>query len=679
VFAIQLAGLYLKNLSVEGYGVHILHSNIYRLIDSEIIAQISGELRRFLIKLSLIGEASPELVRELAHLHLQKHGTGKKTKTADDGKKVESLLRQIEGIGSLIRFDAYRNVFSIHRLFHDYLSETLDELTDGEKREVYLAAADWCADHGLKMDAINYYEKAGNYGKLIAQINTLPLILPGRMVKLLIDALDRIPKGVFSKYTGAYLLQARFLLNEGRLNEAREKIESTIKSYETLPKTKSTCYVLFTCYYNLGLVYKLLAPLSGDYSFPSCFEKCHHYQVKWGETVEGPRTSIILGTYACRVGSADPADMERYLAAMDASVPHVVAAMNGCMYGLDDLCWGEFEFFRTNLEAAESHLREAQAKAREHHQYNIEIRSCFYLMRIGIFLGDIDLIKECHKSITACLENEQFINRYIYHDIYRGWFYTHLGDVEETSGWLRKETEEVRYNGAVDGLELLIKAKICLKEKNYPGVLFALRQTSNNAGLFVMGKVEIYVLEALCWYQTGDKVAAYEALEKARLFAEPNGFYAPFTEKGKDIRALATQALKDRVAIPEAFLVKIRNLSATYAKKYFLVAEYFSAKSEYSPFSQPEGLVLSRRERDVLTALFQGLTQDEIAVFLSKSVNTVKSVIRRIYEKLGAANRADAIRIAMSRGLLEWESEQTQKQAAENTIRPLLRKATEGE
>jgi LuxR family maltose regulon positive regulatory protein len=145
---------------------------------------------------------------------------------------------------------------------------------------------------------------------------------------------------------------------------------------------------------------------------------------------------------------------------------------------------------------------------------------------------------------------------------------------------------------------------------------------------------------------------------------------------GKDIRALATRALRDRTAMPEAFLEKIRNLSSAYAKKFFPVAEYFSEKSSHSLFDQPEGLVLSRREHDVLRALFQGLTQDEIAQSVSKSVNTVKSVVKRIYEKLGAVNRADAIRIAMSRGLLEWEGGKTRKQAA-GSMRPLLRKTIE--
>ncbi|MDR0402482.1 MAG: LuxR C-terminal-related transcriptional regulator [Treponema sp.] len=675
-FAIQLAGLYLKNLSTEGYGIHVLQSNIYRLIESEIMAQISGDLRKFLIKLALISDASPELVRELARLHLRRQG--KAASEAEEEKKTGSLLHQIEEIGSLIRFDVYRNVFSMHRLFREYLGEYLDELSKKEKKEVYLAAAGWCACHDLKMDAINYYEKAGDYGSLVTQINMLPLILPGKTVRLLLNLMERIPKGVYSKYTVAYLVHARFLLNEGKLNEARIKIEAIIKTYEALSERKSVCSVLATCYYHLGVISTLLTPISGDYSFLHCFERCHYYQAKWGREIERPKASSVLGAYACRVGSTNPADMERYFSALGAAIPHVSAAVSGCMYGLDDLCRGELEFFRLNLTAAESHLREAMAKARERDQYEIEFRAYFYLMRIGIFLGDVDYILECHRCITGFLEQQQFINRYIYYDIFRSWFYAHIGSCDKVAGWLKKENEDARLNGPIDGLELLVRVKAHMREKNYMAAMYELRKTRSNAGVFVMGKAEVHVLAAVCQYRTGNKSDAYKALEKARLFAEPNGFFMPFAEMGKDIRALATQAARDGAGIPDAFLEKIRNLSSAYAKKFFHVIEYFSAKPDRFSFDRSEGQALSRREQDVLVSLFQGLTQDEIALSISKSVNTVKSVIKRIYEKLGAVNRTDAIRIAMSRGLLEWEGEKQPKPALKNTPpRPLLRKAPE--
>jgi DNA-binding NarL/FixJ family response regulator len=74
--------------------------------------------------------------------------------------------------------------------------------------------------------------------------------------------------------------------------------------------------------------------------------------------------------------------------------------------------------------------------------------------------------------------------------------------------------------------------------------------------------------------------------------------------------------------------------------------------------SQPAGktaklrVSLSRREQDVLTGLSQGLTREEIAGLSSISINTVKSVISSVYNTLGAVNRADAVRIATSLGLV---------------------------
>jgi DNA-binding CsgD family transcriptional regulator len=51
---------------------------------------------------------------------------------------------------------------------------------------------------------------------------------------------------------------------------------------------------------------------------------------------------------------------------------------------------------------------------------------------------------------------------------------------------------------------------------------------------------------------------------------------------------------------------------------------------------------LSAREREVLQALAEGLTNDEIATRLFVSHDTVKSHLRNIYRKLGVRNRVEA-------------------------------------
>jgi DNA-binding NarL/FixJ family response regulator len=61
---------------------------------------------------------------------------------------------------------------------------------------------------------------------------------------------------------------------------------------------------------------------------------------------------------------------------------------------------------------------------------------------------------------------------------------------------------------------------------------------------------------------------------------------------------------------------------------------------------------LSDRERQVLDLLAEGLGVSAIAARLYLSESTAKSHIGRIYEKLGAANRAQALVTAMRMGLI---------------------------
>jgi two-component system, NarL family, nitrate/nitrite response regulator NarL len=61
---------------------------------------------------------------------------------------------------------------------------------------------------------------------------------------------------------------------------------------------------------------------------------------------------------------------------------------------------------------------------------------------------------------------------------------------------------------------------------------------------------------------------------------------------------------------------------------------------------------LSGRERELLELAAEGLTTAEIAQRLYLSPNTVKTYWQRLYEKLGARDRASAIAEAIRRGLL---------------------------
>lgn len=64
-------------------------------------------------------------------------------------------------------------------------------------------------------------------------------------------------------------------------------------------------------------------------------------------------------------------------------------------------------------------------------------------------------------------------------------------------------------------------------------------------------------------------------------------------------------------------------------------------------------LVLTKREREVLSQLAEGKTSSEIASILFISINTVDTHRKNIIAKLEAKNITDAVRLAMQRGLLD--------------------------
>jgi two-component system response regulator DegU len=62
---------------------------------------------------------------------------------------------------------------------------------------------------------------------------------------------------------------------------------------------------------------------------------------------------------------------------------------------------------------------------------------------------------------------------------------------------------------------------------------------------------------------------------------------------------------------------------------------------------------LSRRESQILQRVAYGATTKEVARDLGISAHTVKTHLERIFEKLGANDRAQAVAIALRRGLVD--------------------------
>jgi DNA-binding NarL/FixJ family response regulator len=128
------------------------------------------------------------------------------------------------------------------------------------------------------------------------------------------------------------------------------------------------------------------------------------------------------------------------------------------------------------------------------------------------------------------------------------------------------------------------------------------------------------------------------------------------TSKDQDdvlFRALETgvSAFVAKTAPVQELLAAIRHASVAAAS--FTAAGLALALSRRQ--TARTQLALSVRESEVLDLLHSGLSVPAIALRMYISQSTAKTYVSRLYEKLGAANRAQALMIAVRHGLIEFD------------------------
>jgi len=63
--------------------------------------------------------------------------------------------------------------------------------------------------------------------------------------------------------------------------------------------------------------------------------------------------------------------------------------------------------------------------------------------------------------------------------------------------------------------------------------------------------------------------------------------------------------------------------------------------------------MLTIREKEILTLLFEGLSSKEIGARLCRSEHTVKSHVRNIMQKWNVSSRVQIIRTAINNGIIQ--------------------------
>jgi LuxR family maltose regulon positive regulatory protein len=637
--AVSLAAREVKNRKAgkSGYTRKLLEARVFINMEEEILASMSAALRKFLIKLSLLEHWPVEVLETLV--------------------SDRTVIEEMETFVSFIRYDIYLHGYRIHHLFLDFLKGKQGELTGEEIRDVCLKDAAWCMENNLRMDAALDYERAGEYRGLVNLIKAFPRILPNGMADFFMEIIGRLAAQKFpaegdNGYEDFaflwYALRPRLLMGQGRIQEAEEENRRSIARFEAEPPSPLGSRILASCYGSLGTLKIIAVRHTGDANIAPLLEQAQKYYMRHPEPWTGLVSQCCIGSYVIQAGyPAKAGAIEKIIRDF---APALVPGLffNGYLYGSDALGWAEYYYFCADMANAESFARQALFKSREKNQFEVENRALYYLLRIHLAAGNFAGVEKALTHLEAQLTNTDFFNRYTLYDIITGWFYAQIGQTGKTAAWLNNDLEESELNTLFRGFETLVKAKCSFADKRYEAVLGILNLPGGVSGLgqFILGRLEMRVLQAVTFYNMGEQEQAFAALEDAWDMAAPNHLDMPFIEPGEDMRVLAGAWLTEKDGpIPRPWLETIRSKASAYAKKLSLAAEQYPAR-------QAPAVTLSFREREILTGLSQGLTREEIASDAAMSLNTVKNVISGIYAKLGALNRADAIRIATNSGLL---------------------------
>ncbi|MBN1452314.1 MAG: response regulator transcription factor [Anaerolineales bacterium] len=122
------------------------------------------------------------------------------------------------------------------------------------------------------------------------------------------------------------------------------------------------------------------------------------------------------------------------------------------------------------------------------------------------------------------------------------------------------------------------------------------------------------------------------------------GYVRIFADEGKSLLDLIEQCY-DRLEVSSAYLNELLDVIRRETEIAHL--------SISRPASAKDLISLTRRELDVLHLLADGKSNQEIADALVLSLNTVKKHVANILDKLGVANRTQAVMNAKVKGWIE--------------------------
>jgi LuxR family transcriptional regulator, maltose regulon positive regulatory protein len=637
---------------------------------AEVLEQQDEEVRRLLSRTSMLERVSGPLADLL---------TG--------GSGGGRILHKLEQAGAfVVALDARRSWFRYHRLFADLLELELRHTEPAELTALHGAAADWFAEHGFPAEAVRHAQAAQDWeraGRLLAD-HWLDLTLSGQAATAH-QLITSFPTDAVTANAELTAVAAATELMRGSLEEGARYLALAAAGETSVPPGRREQFRV-----TLAVLRLYLARQRGD--LQAVAEEVEQLRPTGGLDAAQPGLGeelralalISLGIaelWSLRVHEAE-AHLERGVA-LARRIGRPLLEINGLAH------WGAAARFRSSALAVQLG-RQAIELARRHGWAGEPLVAIAYPMLAGslIWQGELEEAERWLMEGEYALHSEVGPATETLFHLVRGFLEIARGRVDVALAALRAAGRlPGRLLMAADPLTTEVRAfllhvlvrlgqtaqadaaltEMTEEERDGPGIrtaVAALRLAQRNPraamaelapvlgrpapGSRQMWLVAAFLLEASARDALGDREAAGRALERGLDLAEPGGLLFPFLLH--PAAELVERQARQRTAHPALIRKIIGALGgrtpASPAAGLPAPATPAAGPAEHLP--EP----LSKAEARVLRFLQTSLSAPEIARELYVSVNTVRTHMRHLYDKLGAHRRLEAVDRARALGLL---------------------------
>jgi LuxR family maltose regulon positive regulatory protein len=598
---------------------------------AEVLDQQSEPVRRLLLRTSVCERITGELADML---------------TGEPGG--ERILQDLEDAGAfVVSLDARRSAFRYHQLFADLLQLELRRAEPAELDTLHRAAAGWFAAHGYPVQAVRHAQAAQAWS-LAARLlsdHCLGLVLDGQ-VATAHELLAGFPAGVAAANPELTVLMAGDELFRRSLDAAERRLLRAEQEMTSVPADRQGRFQV-----NLAIMRLLLAQRRGD--LPAVAEEAQRLLTPddSADAALPGRHRDLRALALVNLGTAElwalrASEAERHLE-QGADLARWIGRP---WLGVSALAHGGWALsFRSFGLAAERFLQAIEL-AQEHGWTEEPVVAPAYTG-----LGVIRVWQMRLEEAEALLGKAERALR---------------GDVEPAAGVVLHQARGM--------LELALAEQHESPRGETRNAVAALRlaQGDPQAAAAELAPVldgsapmtnlgwmsQASLLEAIAHDALGDPAAAGQALEHALDLAEPNGAVFAF------LLHPAPELLRGHARRGTAHATLIAEILG-----------FLAGNQPASPCGEPDRLhgPLSRTEARILRFLPTNLSAPEIAGQLSVSVNTVRTHMRHVYEKLGAHSRTEAVEQASNLGLLALSSRRLLPGSPSRASRePFIRHAT---